>query len=310
MSRTSMSNTHTQPHSSLQATNVESETQGRPYNAWTPVRPKLGATPTNLREFLDKEIFVCENDGLPRYCTSCDCWKPDRSHHCSEVGRCVMRMDHFCPWVGGVVAETSFRYFYQVVVYGALYCIFLLVAMAVLIHERSNNGLSVDAKWIATIALAAVFGIFTAGMTLSTTQLIVGNVSTIDSLSVKTKVYQLAIHDPYPPPLDSTPISNSYRLNVTRVWLPPNPTGGEQQKCFAIVRTERGENPWKLDSTYENFKESLGGGFWQWFLLWGVPKPGSCGGESGWYRWNSALIARLKKEAGIRAEYHNEKVRS
>jgi hypothetical protein len=145
-------------------------------------------------------------------------------------------------------------------------------------------------------------------MTFSTTQLIVGNVSTIDSLSVKTKVYQLAIHDPYPPstsPLDP----NGYRPNVIRVWLPPNPTGGEQQKCFAIVKTERGENPWKLESTYENFKESLGGGFWQWFLLWGVPKPGSCGGGSGWYRWNSALIARLKKEAGIRSEYHNEKVR-
>lgn len=97
-SRTSMSNTQTQPHSSRQTTNAESQTQGRPYNAWIPARPKLSTSLTNLREFLDKEIFVCENDGLPRYCTTCDCWKPDRSHHCSEVGRCVMRMDHFCPW--------------------------------------------------------------------------------------------------------------------------------------------------------------------------------------------------------------------
>jgi hypothetical protein len=51
------------------------------------------------------------------------------------------------------VAETSFRYFYQVVIYGAFYCTFLLVVMAVLIHERSNKGLGVDGKWISIIVL-------------------------------------------------------------------------------------------------------------------------------------------------------------
>jgi palmitoyltransferase len=147
-------------------------------------------------------------------------------------------------------------------------------------------------------------------MTFSTAQLIWGNVSTIDSLSVKTKVYQIAIRDPNPPtpPLASTD-SNPYKPSGTRVWLPPNPGPGEEQRCFVIVRTQPGENPWKLDSTYANFKEALGGGFWQWFKLWGVPKPGSTGGEQGFYRWNKTLIARLKKEAGIPVDYTNEKVR-
>jgi len=30
------------------------------------------------------------------------CWrpKPERAHHCSQCGRCVLKMDHHCPWMG------------------------------------------------------------------------------------------------------------------------------------------------------------------------------------------------------------------
>ena len=85
------------PHGSLEISDASAVTRSRPYS-WSPARPNRAGHPRNLAEFLDKEVFACENDGLPRYCSSCDCWKPDRSHHCSEVGRCVMKMDHFCPW--------------------------------------------------------------------------------------------------------------------------------------------------------------------------------------------------------------------
>ena len=54
--------------------------------------------PKNLDEFYNMDAFICENDGLPRWCFHCSCWKPDRSHHCGELGRCVRKMDHFCPW--------------------------------------------------------------------------------------------------------------------------------------------------------------------------------------------------------------------
>ena len=116
-------------------------------------RPQADALPTNLGHFLAKEAFVCESDGLPRYCPYCNVWKPDRSHHCSEVGRCVMRMDHFCPWVGGVVAESSFRYFYQVVVYGTVYCLFVLGTVAACMRGRHVRGEGIEARWVAVLAL-------------------------------------------------------------------------------------------------------------------------------------------------------------
>jgi len=51
-----------------------------------------------LEFFYKRDIFECETDGLPRWCSTCKIWKPDRSHHSSELGKCVYKMDHFCPW--------------------------------------------------------------------------------------------------------------------------------------------------------------------------------------------------------------------
>ena len=62
-----------------------------------------------LEEFYSKDVFVCEQDGRPKWCTECGNWKPDRAHHCSDVGRCVRKMDHFCPWyVGRIISDLEF----------------------------------------------------------------------------------------------------------------------------------------------------------------------------------------------------------
>ncbi len=45
-----------------------------------------------------KDVFVCEGDGRPKWCSECENWKPERSHHSRDVGRCVRKFDHFCPW--------------------------------------------------------------------------------------------------------------------------------------------------------------------------------------------------------------------
>ena len=54
--------------------------------------------PAGLEEIYQEDAFVCDAQGLPIFCNYCWNWKFDRTHHCSEVNRCVRRMDHFCPW--------------------------------------------------------------------------------------------------------------------------------------------------------------------------------------------------------------------
>lgn len=65
--------------------------------------------PPGLEHFLDKDVFECDIDGYPRWCSSCKQWKPDRSHHSSELGRCVHKMDHFCPWCVKPSLETTIK---------------------------------------------------------------------------------------------------------------------------------------------------------------------------------------------------------
>jgi palmitoyltransferase len=43
-------------------------------------------------------ILTRHFDGSIRYCFQCQCIKPDRAHHCSICGKCVLKYDHHCPW--------------------------------------------------------------------------------------------------------------------------------------------------------------------------------------------------------------------
>merc|ERR1711998_166674 len=46
-----------------------------------------------------------------RFCTKERLFKPDRSHFCSAIRRNVLRMDHFCPWLGNCVGFHNHKFF-------------------------------------------------------------------------------------------------------------------------------------------------------------------------------------------------------
>ncbi|KXS10860.1 zf-DHHC-domain-containing protein [Gonapodya prolifera JEL478] len=46
-----------------------------------------------------------------RWCKKCLLPKPVRTHHCSVCKRCVMGMDHHCPWLANCVGHANHRHF-------------------------------------------------------------------------------------------------------------------------------------------------------------------------------------------------------
>ncbi|KAF4532898.1 hypothetical protein B566_EDAN001502 [Ephemera danica] len=63
--------------------------------------------------------------GAVRYCEKCHHIKPDRTHHCSVCGQCVLKMDHHCPWVNNCVAFKNYKFFILFLGYALLYCLFI-----------------------------------------------------------------------------------------------------------------------------------------------------------------------------------------
>mmetsp|Transcript_13181 Transcript_13181/g.37064 ORF Transcript_13181/g.37064 Transcript_13181/m.37064 type:complete len:408 (-) Transcript_13181:2502-3725(-) len=60
-----------------------------------------------------------------RRCHKCnDNFKPARAHHDSVTGRCIVKFDHFCPWVGNAVGATNHKFFVLFVGYTMLSCLF------------------------------------------------------------------------------------------------------------------------------------------------------------------------------------------
>jgi hypothetical protein len=50
-------------------------------------------------QLIHTDTVELKTDGSSRFCKKCDVDKPDRCHHCSICGRCILKFDHHCPWL-------------------------------------------------------------------------------------------------------------------------------------------------------------------------------------------------------------------
>lgn len=92
-----------------------------------------GAVPkiTPLRRFPVVKPDQPKQRGAKQQCVRCTTTKPVGSHHCSSCGRCIVKMDHHCPWVNNCVAIFNQKYFLLFLLYTAFCCFYsgvLLVA--------------------------------------------------------------------------------------------------------------------------------------------------------------------------------------
>ncbi|KAG9240583.1 hypothetical protein BJ878DRAFT_483719 [Calycina marina] len=251
---------------------------------------------SGLELFYTKDIFVCQLDGKPNFCSECNNWKPDRAHHCSMNGCCILKMDHFCPWVGGPLGENNIKYFIQFNGYTALFCAELLVIMAFyMVKQRNEKGGEINVQFSVIMGLAAMFGLFTSGMFGVTFYGALKNVTQVENLSAKAitpRIHTLAVLKPsyeevirVNPDWDSNP---SYKFNEVTYPLPrprevnvdqaivsqgPEDAGNRNlvrdqlaTRTFAIIQLRAGDNPWDLGSMYLNLQTVLGTNIIDWFL--------------------------------------------
>eukprot|EP00971_Amphidinium_carterae_P011085 218275-Amphidinium_carterae.1 len=58
--------------------------------------------------------------GELRFCSKERKYKPDRAHFCAQMGRNVLRMDHYCPWLSNCVGHRNHKHFLLFLLYTVL----------------------------------------------------------------------------------------------------------------------------------------------------------------------------------------------
>lgn len=57
---------------------------------------------------------------LDEYCAKCCIVRQPRAHHCSVCKKCILRMDHHCPWTGNCIGLKNHKYFLLFLLYATL----------------------------------------------------------------------------------------------------------------------------------------------------------------------------------------------
>ena len=127
--------------------------------------------------------------------------KPPRAHHCRKCGRCVMRMDHHCPWVGNCIGLKNMKYFLLFNFYTFLLCFSIVFSyskefvlcwsdkdstclqdvLGSIYPTKPNAYKSVQIVMGTMIVLGIFFALFTFSMLVTTLRLIKMDSSTIDN---------------------------------------------------------------------------------------------------------------------------------
>merc|ERR1719265_1246600 len=138
--------------------------------------------------------------GQAGFCTKCDAPRPERAHHCSWTGTCILRMDHYCPWVANTVGWRNTKHFILTCFYGSLCCLTILFtmrkptlyeAMNFMVLDPSEGGNAGPAHDYAVFVapglcaimglVTCVFVIITVGFTIHNVHLAAINTTSIES---------------------------------------------------------------------------------------------------------------------------------
>lgn len=204
------------------------------------------------------------------------------------------------------MSETSFKFFIQFLVYTAMFCAFTLIVTAYFTAELKRQTGSVNPYWCVCIGLSGLFELFSAGMTLSSVQLAMLNITTIENLNRHSVVWTLAIRVPehllrrlWTPDSPWAPTFRmvSYPLEPSAPNQSPSDSSAERH-VFAILHTLPGENPFDLGSKLKNVQQVMGYSVTDWLLpLKHSPCADHSSPESAFAL--GPVVTRIKQEAGL-----------
>ncbi|KAG5180421.1 DHHC palmitoyltransferase-domain-containing protein [Tribonema minus] len=157
---------------------------------------------------LDDSANVEEKRHKParRWCHRCDAYKPERAHHCSVCRRCIVKMDHHCPWMNNCVGIGNHKFFLQFIGYTFLLCGYALVlivfrfltcvgVLGSLPGSDFGTCLEGSGMVLILVAEAVLFGMFTFCMALDQWEVLSSGQTQIDRLKGEQHATSADVHE-------------------------------------------------------------------------------------------------------------------
>lgn len=139
--------------------------------------------------------------GERRNCKWCLKYKPDRCHHCRICRTCILKMDHHCPWIMNCVGWANHKYFFLLVIYSVLSCLFIgstiiesvRVSLVVEMHQMNRFFL------VLCLMLTVIMGTLMSVFLLFHTWLMLHGMTTIEycEKSTSDRAGKVPSYSPY-----------------------------------------------------------------------------------------------------------------
>ncbi|KAK6633556.1 hypothetical protein RUM44_004163 [Polyplax serrata] len=81
-----------------------------------------------------------ENTKYLQFCNICLGYKAPRSHHCKKCDRCVLKMDHHCPWINTCVGFKNHPNFILFIFFAVVACIQSTTILSCSLYRALNRG--------------------------------------------------------------------------------------------------------------------------------------------------------------------------
>ncbi|GAB5588653.1 hypothetical protein Unana1_03553 [Umbelopsis nana] len=276
----------------VSATNEGEESNGE--KALVPAKD-LEKEPVTPRPPIDFESILPQT----KWCKKCNCWKPDRTHHCSICDECVLKMDHHCPWVNGCVGYNNYRFFIQFLCYTSVSCCWMLITTAVA-FARFGRMETFDGYAIVALVISGIVSLLVGAFTCAHLGLV-----TLGRTTIENKIYHA---------WDITRPEHDQRFQFQRtlsIKLQSEKDGNREREMEEgrVQKKEDGavakpEKPMRLPETFTLTGKNLynNGVWYNWrdvmgpnVLLWFVPI-GNSPGNGLEFRYNAVALAEYNQE--------------
>ena len=76
---------------------------------------------------IDQSIVSKLKSDKKNFCKKCKKYRPLRAHHCSTCKKCVMKLDHQCPWIFNDVGYNNQKIFFLFLFYASFGCLIAFI---------------------------------------------------------------------------------------------------------------------------------------------------------------------------------------